>query len=135
MSHKHLCGLEGHEWQCSDPACECICGNLMESGADHRECFVEMRDCPEHQGQLSASSDDELPSGLSWNLPRNAEKPRCECGCADAHHEDVVGFCVWCSHVYASYDAKTEAQHFSKLCPGAPTELREASQLKLGRLN
>jgi len=48
MSHKHYCGVEGHEWQCDDGTCVCICGDLMEEG-DHSECFVELRECPEHQ--------------------------------------------------------------------------------------
>ena len=61
-------------------------------------------------------SDDELSSDFFGDLPSDAEKPHCECGCADAHPEEVVGFCVWCSHVYVSYDAKTEAQHFLYFC-------------------
>jgi len=133
MSHRHYCGVEGHDWQCSDPTCECMCGKLMEEG-DHSECFVEMRDCPEHHQQLPALSDDELPSCLFTDLPSDAGRSHCDCGCADAHPEDVVGSCVWCSHRYASYDTKTEAQHFSNFCAGAPEELREVSRLKLGRL-
>jgi hypothetical protein len=39
------------------------------------------------------------------------------------------------SHVYVSYDAKTEAQHFSYFCPGAPEEIRQAAQSKLARLD
>jgi hypothetical protein len=134
MSHRHYCDVEGHEWGCTDSTCECICGGTMEDG-DHSECAVELRDCAEHQGQLPESSDDELSSGLSWNLPRNAEKPRCECGCAHARPEDVVGSCVWCSHVYVRYNAKTEAEHFVYHCSGAPEELRMVSQGKLARLN
>lgn len=60
MSHKHYCGVEGHDWVCTDRSCECICGNLMESGADHGECPIELRDCPVHQGQLPVLPDDEL---------------------------------------------------------------------------
>jgi hypothetical protein len=78
-------------------------------------------------------SDDEL-SDFFGHLSRDAEKPRCECGCAAAHHEAVVGYCVWCSHVYVRYTPKTEAQHFLYFCPDAPSEIREASRLKLGRL-
>jgi hypothetical protein len=106
----------------------------MEDG-DHSECPVELRACPEHQRQLPVSPDDELLSDFFRHLPGDAEKPRCECGCAHAHHEEVVGYCVWCSHVYVSYDAKTEAQHFSNFCAGAPAELREAAQSKLARLD
>ena len=134
MSHKHYCDVEGHEWQCADDTCVCICNELMEDG-DHSECPIELRACPEHQGQLPESSDDELPSGLFTDLPREAEKPRCECGCADANREEVVGFCVWCSHVYVRYDTKTEAQHFLYFCPGAPAELREGAQSKLARFD
>jgi hypothetical protein len=105
----------------------------MENG-DHSECPIELRACPEHQHQLPVLSDDEL-SEFVGDLTSDAKKPRCECGCADAHPEDVVGFCVWCSHVYVSYNAKVEAQHFSNLCAGAPEELREAAQRKLARLD
>ena len=79
-------------------------------------------------------SDDEL-SDFFGHLSSDAEKPHCECGCADAHPDEVVGFCVWCSHVYVCYDAKTEAQHFLYFCPGAPAELREAAQSRLARLD
>jgi len=136
MSHRHYCGVEGHDWLCSDPICECICGELMESAADHSECFVELRDCPEHQGQLPESSDDELsPNYFKAAAHGAAERPHCECGCADAHSETVVGSCVWCRHVYVRYNARVEAEHFLYHCPEAPAELRQAAQLKLGRLN
>jgi hypothetical protein len=106
----------------------------MEEG-DHSECPVELRACPEHHRQLPVSSDGELRSDFFRDLPSDAEKPRCECGCAAAHHEEVVGFCVWCSHVYVRYDAKTEAQHFLYFCSKAPAELRKAAQSKLARLD
>jgi hypothetical protein len=136
MSHRHYCGVEGHEWICSDSSCECICGNLMESGADHSECFVEMRDCPEHFEQNPQPSDDDLPPNYFLRAAAHrAERPHCKCGCADAHPENAVGHCVWCNHVYLCYTPKTEAQHFSDFCDGAPEELREASRLKLARLD
>jgi hypothetical protein len=107
----------------------------METG-DHSECPVELRACPEHQRQLPASSSgDKLFSDFFGHLPSDSEKPRCECGCADADREEVVGFCLWCSHVYVSYNAKVEAQHFANFCPGAPAEIREAAQQKLARLD
>jgi hypothetical protein len=37
--------------------------------------------------------------------------------------------------VYVTYDTKTEAQHFSNFCPGAPAEIRNAAQQKLARLD
>jgi hypothetical protein len=132
MSHKHYCDVAGHEWVCTDITCECICGELMENG-DHIECPIELRACPEHHRELPALSDDEL-SEFVGDLTSNAENLRCECGCADAHPEDVVGYCVWCSHVYVSYSPKTEAQHFLS-CPGAPAELRVAAKSRLARLN
>jgi hypothetical protein len=111
----------------------CICDEPMEDG-DHSECPIELRACPEHHQQLPVLSDDEL-SDFFGHLSSDAEKPRCECGCAAAHHEEVVGFCVWCSHVYVSYDPKTEADHFSNFCPGAPAQIREAAQSRLARLD
>jgi len=101
---------------------------------DHSECLVEMRDCPEHHQQLPVLSDDEL-SDFFGHLSSDTEKPRCECGCADANHEEVVGFCVWCSHVYVRYDTKIEAQHFTCFCSGAPSEIREGAQSRLARLD
>ena len=133
ISHKHYCDVEGHEWRCSDSTCICICGEPMEQG-DHSECAVELRACSEHRRQLPVLSDDEL-SDFFVHLLSDAEKPRCECGCADSHQEEVVGYCVWCSHVYVTYDIKTEAQHFSHFCAGAPADLREATQQKLARLD
>ena len=133
MSHRHYCDVEGHEWVCTDNTCECICNELMEDG-DHTECPIELRACPEHHQQRPVLSDDEL-SDFFGHLSSDAEKPHCECGCAAAHHEEVVGFCVWCSHVYVSYDTKTEAQHFLYFCPGAPEELFKAAQQKLARLD
>jgi hypothetical protein len=105
----------------------------MEDG-DHSECPVELRACPEHHRQLAVLSADEL-SDFFWHLSSDAEKPRCECGCADAHHEEVVGYCVWCNHVYVRYDAKTEAQHFLNSCSGAPAEIRNAALSLLARLD
>ena len=134
MSHKHYCDVEGHEWVCTDSTCECICNELMEDG-DHSECPIELRACSEHHGQLPVSSNGEFVSDFFGDLPSESEKPPCECGCANAHHEEVVGFCVWCSHVYVSYNTKVEAQHFLHFCPGAPAELREAAQLKLARFD
>ena len=133
MSHKHYCDVGGHEWVCTDITCECICGKLMEDG-DHSECPIELRACPEHQRQLLELSDDEL-SAFVGDLTSNAESPRCQCGCADANPEDVVGSCVWCSHVYVSYSPKIEDQHFANYCPGAPEELREAAKSRLARFN
>jgi len=134
MSHKHYCDVEGHEWQCSDGSCECVCDLLMEEG-NHSECPIELRACPEHQGQLPEPSDDDLtPNYFLQAAAHGAERPRCECGCAAALQEDVVGSCVWCSHVYVRYNARTEAEHFLYHCSGAPEELRQAAQSRLTRL-
>jgi hypothetical protein len=106
----------------------------MEQG-DHSECPIELRDCPEHYQQNPEPSGDELTADSFMAALTDAGKPRCECGCANAHPEDVRGHCVWCLHVYVSFNAKIEAQHFLNFCPGAPEELREAAQLRLARLN
>ena len=136
MSHKHYCDAEGHEWQCTDSTCECVCDLLMEQG-NHSECPIELRACPEHQDvQLPESADDELtPNYFKAAAHGAAQRPHCKCGCAAAHPEAIVGSCVWCSHVYDSYNTKIEAQHFSDFCPGAPAQLRDVAQQKLGRLN
>jgi hypothetical protein len=105
----------------------------MEQG-DHSECPVELRACPEHQ-QPRDSSEDEFFLTLVRDSLSDSEKLRCECGCAEAQAEEVVGRCVWCSHVYITYDTMTEIQHFLNLCPGAPEEIRKVVKLKLGRVN
>jgi hypothetical protein len=135
MSHRHYCGVEGHDWVCTDSTCECICGGTMEHG-DHSECAVELRDCPEHSEQNPEPSDDDsLPNYFLQAAAHGAERPRCECGCSEANRDEVVGSCVWCSHVYVGYNARVEAEHFLHYCSGAPAELRMVSQAKLARLN
>jgi hypothetical protein len=103
----------------------------MEEG-DHTECAIELRDCPEHHRQVPVLSDEEL-SDILGHLTSDSGKPRCKCGCADAHPEDFVGSCLWCTHHYTSYNTKIEAQHFLYFCPGAPAELRKTAQQKPAR--
>jgi hypothetical protein len=43
------------------------------------------------------------------------QRPRCECGCADAEPGSVVGWCVHCDHVYLKYGPEIEARHFAHL--------------------
>jgi hypothetical protein len=66
-SHRHFCGIAGHDWQCSDN-CECICG-LPMNGNDHSECPVELRECPEHEFQQGQQMPEEAPEAL-----RNSRK-------------------------------------------------------------
>ena len=130
MSHRHYCYVSGHDWQCSDN-CECICGVLMEEG-DHSDCPVELRACPEHKDeteqQMTAVESTAVKIDFSV-LCQKREQPRlhCECGCADADPGTVVGFCLWCDHVYVDYSPKIQDQHFAYDCPGAPEKLKQAS--------
>jgi hypothetical protein len=76
----------------------------------------------------------DLPSASQWCWCR-LTAPLPVAAWISQHHEEVVDFCVWCSHVYVSYDAKTEAQHLLYFCSGAPAEIRKAEQPKLARLD
>lgn len=59
--------------------------------------------------------------------------PHCDCGCADADDIKVVGFCMWCDHVYVDYTPQTEDDHFAHHCPNAPEELKKSARNRLAR--
>jgi hypothetical protein len=132
MGHRHYCDYAGHDWQCSGD-CECCCGLHME-GHDHSECPVELRACPEHSAEqqqsiAEAMSSEPDPAFIQkWH-----ERPNCECGRAEAELGKVVGWCLWCDHVYEKYNAKVEDLHFANYCPGAPEELKKSARERLVR--
>jgi hypothetical protein len=61
------------------------------------------------------------------------EATHCQCGCTDADRGDVVGFCLWCDHVYVKYNHRIENQHFANHCSGAPQELKDSARARLAR--
>jgi len=130
MSHRHYCDFAGHDWQCSE-GCECICGLLME-GNDHSGCPVELRACPEHEAEAARSIAEALASEPDpASIQKWLDRPHCECGCDEAELRHVVGFCVWCTHLYVTYNIEIEDRHFTEDCPGAPQELRESALERL----
>ncbi len=124
--HRHFCEVYGHDWQCAED-CECICGLPME-GYAHSECPVELRACPEHAAEEQRSIAEAMSSEPDPAfVQRWQERPRCECGCAEAENR-IVGFCLWCDHTYTKYNPEIEDCHFANYCSGAPKELRESAK-------
>ena len=105
------------------------------SGNDHDDCPVELRPCPEHKEQ-EPMSEEALPKGVveitapDW---QHAALRHCQCGCSEIDLNGVVGWCFWCTHVYAEYSPALEDLHFSKNCPAAPAQVREAAVARLAK--
>ena len=133
--HRHFGEVVGHYWQCGDD-CICICGLPMEQG-DHSDCPIELRACAEHAGQdgLTAEvSPDAKEIDFSILSPeRQRSRPHCECGCADADPDKVVGWCLWCDHVYVEYSPEIVDRHFADHCPEAPEKLKQAALATLAK--
>jgi hypothetical protein len=133
--HQHFCDVTGHDFECSEN-CECICGLPME-GNDHSDCPVELRPCPKHKDKTERRAAEVESAGVQIDFSilspeRQQSKPPCQCGCANADC-NVVGFCIWCDHVYVEYSPATEARHFAHDCPGAPKKLKQASLAGLAK--
>jgi hypothetical protein len=127
--HQHFCDVTGHEYECGD-GCDCICGLPMEQG-DHSECPVELRPCPEHKDETEQEMTAIESTAVEIDFTSLCEKrehPRlqCQCGCADADPDKVVGWCLWCGHGYVEYNPEIEDHHFAYHCPEAPENLRQA---------
>jgi hypothetical protein len=128
MSHRHYCDVVGHDWQCSSADCECVCDFLMEEG-DHSDCPVELRACPEHENQagrqMSEVNSDAVEIDFSILSPeRQQASPHCECGCAEIDVMEIVGWCLWCSHVYSEWNPVIQDGHFAHQCSGVPGQGR-----------
>jgi hypothetical protein len=132
MSHRHYCDQAEHDWQCSQD-CECICGLPME-GNDHSECPVELRACPGHATEQQRSIAEAMASEPDIAFVQKChERPSCECGCAEAQTMKIVGFCLWCDHVYSECSPRIQDLHFAKHCPGATEKLKESAKQRLAR--
>jgi len=135
-SHRHWCAVEAHHYDCAED-CECICG-LPMNGNDHSECPVELRSCPEHKFQQGQDMPEEaLPeSAVEIKFPadwRHTAQPSCGCGCSEVDAAEVVGWCLWCDHVYAKWSPVIQDRHFASHCPGAPTESRQNAHASLAK--
>jgi hypothetical protein len=67
----------------------------------------------------------------SLSQQRQQRRPHCQCGCADADPNTIVGWCLHCDHVYVEYSPASEARHFVHHCSGAPEQLKESARAKL----
>ena len=134
--HKHWCDVVGHEYECADQSCGCVCGEQME-GHDHKDCPIELRACPEHEGQYEAElSPDALEidfSVLSPELPKSS--PQCQCGCAEIDAAQIIGWCMWCSHVYSEWNLLIQNRHFANDCPGTPDKMKDSARERLAKHN
>jgi hypothetical protein len=123
--HRHYCTTVGHDWRCSGN-CECICGLPME-GHDHSNCPVELRSCPDHAAEeeaqiLKARSDAEPLPEATVDEPLGPA-PHCHCGCADIDASQIVGWCLWCDHVYSKWNLAIQDEHFAQYCPRSPSKI------------
>jgi hypothetical protein len=62
-------------------------------------------------------------------------QPHCDCGCARFDPNEVVGWCLRCTHVYKVYSPAIENQHFAHHCPEAPEQLKESARARLAKPN
>lgn len=135
--HKHYCDTAGHKYDCSDGSCECVCGLPME-GHDHSDCPIELRPCPEHavdqERPVEAVEPDAMPIDFSVLSDEHQKAlPHCNCGCADADPDSIVGWCLWCTHGYVEYSPRIDDEHFALHCPGVPEEMKEMSRRSLAK--
>jgi hypothetical protein len=136
-SHQHWCGAVGHYYRCSEQ-CICIC-DLPMTGPDHTDCPVELRDCPEHAAQQEAGllEEEPLPEGLveitSFPDPQQRAVSHCQCGCDNIDASQIVGWCLWCNHVYVKWNLLIQDEHFAHHCPGAPAQSRQNAQVSLAK--
>jgi len=134
--HTHFCEVVGHDWQCGAD-CDCICGLPMD-GNDHSDCPIELRPCPEHQDKTERRAAEVESAGVEIDFSilseeRQRSRPHCQCGCADADPSKVVGWCLWCDHVYTEYSREIEDRHSAYDCPGAPEKLKHSALASLAK--
>ncbi len=140
MSHKHLSGIGGHEWQCEGTAvrpdagdtepsvCMCMaCGVSMEEG-DHSKCPVELLLCPEHLADFRRWVRENYGEAALLDLPADADE---KVERALGQLETYEAAFLWCGGGYDEYSAKAEDEHFAYYCPDAPEELKENAKRRL----
>lgn len=110
MSHTHFCDIAGHPWQCDSSECICICQEPMGQG-DHERCPIELRACPEHDGEQISIADREqgAPGVVSSSATRTEPEgwgrlepiaPAIEEKLSEWFNSDreSLGFCCLCGH-------------------------------------
>jgi hypothetical protein len=108
------------------------------NGNDHSECPVELRECPEHKFQQGRQMPEEpLPEGLVEIMPLPDPQQRavshCQCGCDNIDASQIVGWCLWCNHVYVKWNLLIQDEHFAHHCPGAPAQSRQNAHAALAK--
>ena len=135
-SHRHWCAVEAHYYDCAED-CICICGLPMNDN-DHSECPVELRECPEHQFHQGQQMPEEaLSEGVVeiTSFPDSQQRAvsHCQCGCDNIDASQIVGWCLWCNHVYAKWSPLIQEQHFAHHCRGAPAQSRQDAHASLAK--
>ena len=106
-------------------------------GHDHSDCPIELRACTEHaeQNGLMAKVESTAVEIDFTSLCEKREQPRlhCQCGCADADPGTVVGWCLWCDHMYVEYSTEIEDRHFAYYCPEVPEKLKQPALASLAK--
>ena len=116
MSHIHGCDIAGHTWQCESSDCICICQRPMEQG-DHSHCSIELRACPEHDGeQVSIANPEQGAPGVVGNSATRTEPegwgrlepiaPEIEEKLSEwfASDRESIGFCCLCGNPIPTED-------------------------------
>jgi hypothetical protein len=134
-SHRHWCAVDGHDYECAED-CECICGLAM-NGNDHSGCPVELRECPEHKVEQERRLAEAMPSEgsvheIAFDEPQKAIL-HCRCGCSEVDAAEVVGWCLWCNHLYTKWSTLIQDRHFAHHCPGAPAQSRQNAHASLAK--
>jgi hypothetical protein len=124
--HQHFCYVAGHDFECRED-CECICSRPM-NGNDHSDCPVELRPCPKHESEQNMSEESAAEGVVEINFPaasQHATPAHCKCGCSGIDAAEIVGWCLLCNHVYATYSPETENRHFAYHCPGVSSQAKQ----------
>jgi hypothetical protein len=116
----------GQVWECAADS-PCLGCGLPLNTHDYTQCLnipgsKNYRKCDAEDPSARVTNEQDEPL-----LPA----PHCECGCADADSDNVVGWCMWCDHVYIDYNRMTEDQHFAQHCLDAPNELKDIATARL----
>jgi hypothetical protein len=129
--HQHFCYVGGHDFECSED-CECICGQPM-NGTDHGDCPVELRACPKHEAEQNMSEEPAPEAVVEIKFPAAPQRAalHCECGCSDVDASEIVGWCLQCNHVYATYDQEIENRHSAYYCAGVSLQAKQDALAKI----
>lgn len=113
MTHKHWCGVTGHEWECEGAAlrvfngdtepsvCMCALHRVSFEVGDHSQCEMEILACEEHREQELRAMGYEPGEVPPKPSSADAEVPSIF---KDADGNRIAGFCLWCGKGFYSMD-------------------------------